>query len=178
MLLHLFLIVNMAVLLATSVVISQSVLAFLPLPNSRYLREIHWFSAYWVMIVVGIHLGIHWTRVMALLRSIFGVTVGSPVRTWALRASAVVFAGFGVWSFWVLGVWGKLTFTYSLEFWDFTASVAPFFGHWAGVVALPAILTHYLMANWVQQHSTSIASHRDPSGRARQTQRSTDPARR
>jgi hypothetical protein len=45
-------------------------------------------------------------------------------------------------------VWAELTLTFSLDFWDFTASVTPFFGHWAGVIALPAIITHYLMAWW------------------------------
>ena len=63
---------------------------------------------------------------------------------------AFICMGFGTWSFTVLGVWGKLTFSYSLDFWDFTASVAPFFGHWAGVIALPAVLTHYLLALWVR----------------------------
>jgi hypothetical protein len=144
-LLHMLLIANMAVLLVTSVFISKSLLAFLPLPDSTLLREIHWFSAYWVMVVVGIHLGLHWTRVMMLLRLISGRPSGSATRTWLLRTAALALAGFGTWSFWVLGVWGKLTFTYSLDFWDFTASVAPFFGYWAGVIALPAIITHYLM---------------------------------
>ncbi|WP_244441248.1 DUF4405 domain-containing protein [Mesorhizobium sp. STM 4661] len=166
-LLHLFLIVNMAVLLATSIVISRSVLAFLPLPNIAYLREVHWFCAYWVMIVVGIHLGIHWIRVMALLRSMLGLSRGSPLRAWTLRAAATANAGFGLWSFWVLGVWGKLTFTYSLEFWDFTASVTPFFGHWAGVLALPAILTHYVMTGWVSaaSHGGRLAGLRNPTQR-------------
>jgi hypothetical protein len=144
-LLHLALIANMAVLLVTSIVISRSVLAFLPLPNSIFLREIHWFSAYWVMIVVGMHLGLHWTRVMMLLRSLLGLSPGSAPRSWALRVAAMALAGYGVWSFRVLDVWGKLTFTYSLDFWDFTGSVTPFFGHWAGVIALPAIVTHYWM---------------------------------
>jgi hypothetical protein len=144
-LLHMLLIANMAVLLVTSVFLSKSLLAFLPLPDSTLLREIHWFSAYWVMVVVGIHLGLHWTRVMMLLRLISGRPSGSATRTWLLRTAALALAGFGTWSFWVLGVWGKLTFTYSLDFWDFTASVAPFFGYWAGVIALPAIITHYLM---------------------------------
>lgn len=144
-LLHLVLVANMAVLLVTSIVISRSVLAFLPLPNSIFLREIHWFSAYWVMIVVGMHLGLHWTRVMMLLRSLLGLSPGSAPRSWALRVAAMALAGYGVWSFRVLDVWGKLTFTYSLDFWDFTGSVTPFFGHWAGVIALPAIVTHYWM---------------------------------
>lgn len=166
-LLHVFLIVNMAALLATSVVISRSVLAFLPLPNIIYLREIHWLSAYWVMIVVGIHLGLHWVRVMAVLRSMLGLSRGSVLRAWTLRAAALASAGFGLWSFWVLGVWGKLTFTYSLDFWDFTASVTPFFGHWAGVLALPAIVTHYVMAEWVSaaSHSGRLAGLRKPTQR-------------
>ena len=111
-LLHLVLVANMAVLLVTSIVISRSVLAFLPLPNSTFLREIHWFSAYWVMIVVGMHLGLHWTRVMMLLRSLLGLSPGSAKRSWALRVAAMGLAGYGVWSFRVLDVWGKLTFTY------------------------------------------------------------------
>lgn len=143
--LHLLLIANMAVLLVTSVIISKSVFAALPIPDSVTLRDVHWFAAYWVMIIVGIHLGVHWWRVMALTRARLGLSAGDAARAWLLRAAAAALAVFGLWSWQVLEVSGKLTFTYSLEFWDFTASVTPFFGHWAGVVALPAVLTHYLM---------------------------------
>ena len=62
-----------------------------------------------------------------------------------LRIAAGVAVPFGVWSFSALNVWSKLTFTYSLEFWDFSASVTPFFGYWVAVVALPATVTHYSM---------------------------------
>jgi len=153
-LLHLFLVANMALLMATSIAISRSVLAFLSIPSSTYLREIHWFSAYWVMIVVGIHLGLNWTRVMALLRSVLGLTRSGPVTTWMLRTAALAGALYGIWSFWVLGVWGKLSFTYSLDFWDFTASVAPFFGYWAGVLVLPAVVTHYFLKVWMARGSS------------------------
>ncbi|MEY9380400.1 hypothetical protein ABIA10_006333 [Rhizobium leguminosarum] len=147
-LLHLLLIGNMLVLLITSIIISKSLFASLPIPDSIYLRDIHWFSAYWVMIIVGVHLGLHWTRVMAVVRSCLGMTSQSRVAIWALRLTAVAVACFGVLSMRMLGVWAKLTFTYSLDFWDFTASVTPFFGYWAGVVALPAVITHYGMSWW------------------------------
>lgn len=143
--LHLFLIANMLVLIVTSIVISKSLFAFLPIPDSIYLREIHWFSAYWVIIIVGAHVGLHWRRVIGIVR----VRVRSPSFTLAVpaaRIAAALMVMFGVWSFSVLGVWTKLTFGYSLDFWDFTASVSPFFGHWAGVLALSAVLTHYFLA--------------------------------
>jgi Domain of unknown function (DUF4405) len=143
--LHLLLLANMLVLLITSVVISKSVFELLPIPDSIYLRDVHWFAAYWVMIIVGLHLGLHWTRVMAMVRTNLRLSLRNSARTLVLRISAALLGGFGVWSFTVLGVWAKLTFTYSLDFWDFTAAVTPFFGHWAGVVSLPAIITHYGM---------------------------------
>lgn len=143
--LHLLLIANMLVLLITSVVISKSVFEFLSIPDSIYLRDVHWFAAYWVMAIVGVHLGLHWSRVMAMVRTTLRLSPANSGRTLVLRIAAAVLAGFGVWSFTVLGVWAKLTFTYSLDFWDFTAAVTPFFGHWAGVVSLPAIISHYGM---------------------------------
>lgn len=145
--LHLLLIVNMLILLGTSIVISKSLFSALPIPDSIYLREIHWFSAYWVMVIVGLHLGLHWQRVMAMTRNFLRLRY-SANRTVLLRFATVPLAVFGTWSFSVLGVWNKLTFTYSLDVWNFKTSVSPFFGHWAGVVALPAIFAHYGMTRW------------------------------
>lgn len=146
--LHAILIVNMLILSVTSVVISKSLFASLPIPDSIYLREVHWFSAYWVLLFVGAHLGLHWTRVMATGRSVLQLSSTNSTRTTALRLATLGLAGFGAWSFSVLDVWGKLTFTYSLDVWNFRTSVAPFLGHWTGVVALIASATHYSMLFW------------------------------
>ncbi|KQV22148.1 hypothetical protein ASC97_27635 [Rhizobium sp. Root1203] len=146
--LHAGLLVNMGVLLVTSVVISKSVFAWLPIPDSVYLREIHWFAAYWVIIVTGIHVGLHWERLRTSLLNLLGVKQTSPVLRAVLLAMGAAFALQGLASIQTLGVWTKLTFNYSLDFWDFTASVTPFFGHWLAVYTLSAILTHMLMAIW------------------------------
>lgn len=144
-LLHVLLMVGMAILLVTSIVISKSLFAFLPLPDSVPLRDVHWFSAYWVMMIVGVHLGIHWVRVMAMTRTALGLSRDSVIRKWALRAVTLLLVSFGAWSLPVLDVWTKLTFNFSLNFWNFNQSVSPFFAHWLAVVAIPAAATHYLM---------------------------------
>src|SRR5438876_2268735 len=41
--LHLWLVVNMAILAITSIVISRSLLGALPIPDNVYLRDVHWF---------------------------------------------------------------------------------------------------------------------------------------
>lgn len=151
--LHAVLALDMLVLLITSVVISKSLFTALPIPDSIYLREVHWFCAYWGMMIVRFHLGLHWMRVMALCRSALALSSISVARTIVLRLATLAFAAFGLWSFSVLDVWGKLTFTYSIDVWNFRTSVSPFFGHWLSVVALPAIATHYAMAAWRSRSS-------------------------
>jgi Domain of unknown function (DUF4405) len=110
--LHLLLIANMAALLVTSIVISKAVFRLLPIPDSIYLRDVHWFAAYWVMIIVGVHLGLHWTRVMAMVHTALRLTPVSSARALVLRAAAAFLASFGLWSCFVLGLGAKLTFTY------------------------------------------------------------------
>jgi hypothetical protein len=157
--LHVILIFNMLILLLTSIVISKSLFAALPIPDSIYLREVHWFSAYWVLMFVGAHLGLHWVRVMAIIRSVLRLSSNSTT-TAALRLFALLLTGFGTWSFLVLDVWSKLTFTYSLDVWNFRKSVTPYFGHWTGVVALTAIATHYSMHLWRGRSSAQRSAAR------------------
>lgn len=148
LILHAGLIVNMVVALVTSVVISKSVFTWLPIRDSIYFREIHWFSAYWVMIVTGIHVGLHWERLRASLMNLLGFGQANKVVRGILLTMGAALLVQGLASFQILGVWTKLTFNYSLDFWDFTASVAPFFGHWLAVFTVPAIITHALMTIW------------------------------
>ncbi|MEI1251424.1 hypothetical protein [Rhizobium aouanii] len=141
---HAWLAITMAVLVVTSVLISRSVLSFVQFTDNVSVIELHWFSAYWVMIIIAVHVGSHWTRVMATARTAFRLSP-SWIRAVILRLVAVLLLGFGAWSFAVLGVSTKLMFGYSLEFWDFTSSVTPFFVHWTTVMAGVGVASHYAM---------------------------------
>lgn len=142
---HTWLALNMAVLFVTSVLISRSLLSFIQFTDNVSVVELHWFSAYWVVIIVSAHIGTHWARVMAASRTLFRLSP-SRLRAWVLRLAAVMFVAFGTWSFLVLGVSTKLMFGFSIEFWDFTTSVTPFFSHWTAIIAGVAVLSHYSMA--------------------------------
>ncbi|KRC04503.1 hypothetical protein ASE23_28085 [Rhizobium sp. Root73] len=142
---HTWLAINIAVLLVTSVLISRSVLSFIQFTDNISVIEFHWFSAYWVAMIIAVHVGSHWTRVMVTAATVFRLSP-SRIRCGVLRLVAMTFVALGAWSFAVLGVSTKLMFGYSLDFWDFTASVTPFFAHWTAVVAGVAVLSHYSSA--------------------------------
>lgn len=144
LMIHVWLGITMAVLLATSVLISRSVLSFARFTDNVSVIELHWFSAYWVAIIVAIHAGSHWTRVMTIAGGLLRQSP-SPIRSAVLRLAALLLLGFGAWSFTVLGVSTKLLFGYSLEFWDFNRGASPFFAHWTAMMAGVAVLSHYTL---------------------------------
>lgn len=140
---HLLLAINMLVLLVTSMIVSKSLFAFLPFPDSVPLRDLHWFSAYWLMVAVGIHLGVHWSRVMRMTRTALGIAPRQARGVWVLRVATLAGCGLGLWGLPALELWTKLTFNFSLNFWNFNQSVVPFFVYWTAAVVVPATVTHY-----------------------------------
>ncbi len=136
---HLALLANMVILLVTSLFVSKSLFRIFGLSNGPLLSEIHWFSAYWVIVAVGVHFGVQWPRFVGVFVAAFNLPTTRGVGKWALRTLAAAAALFGLASLPVLDVGTKLSFGYSVDFWDFEASVLPFFLRWGGVVALAAV---------------------------------------
>ncbi|SFJ70931.1 protein of unknown function [Bosea sp. OK403] len=133
----------MLALLVTSVLISNALSPFLPPWGGFTVRQIHTLAAYWVLIIVSIHLGLRWPMLMGIARKLFGIRKPSALRTLLLRAVALGIALHGFWSCTVLGLGGKLSMQMTLDWWDFEASVAGFFVHCAAVAGLVMVATFY-----------------------------------
>jgi hypothetical protein len=143
--LTLLLLAGMLVLLATSLVISETVFAALRWDEDFTLRRLHAGTAYWMLLVVAVHLGLRWPLLMATASRLLGITQANRARTVVLRAVALGIAVQGVSSAQALNLRSKLLFQMSLEWWDFGASVAGFFGHCVAFAGLCIAVTHYAM---------------------------------
>lgn len=143
--LTLLLLAGMLVLLATSLVISETVFAELRWDNDFTVRRLHVGGAYWLLVVVAIHLGLRWPLLMATASRLFGITQPNRARTALLRSIAWGIAGQGVGSAQALSLESKLLFQMSLDWWDFGASVAGFFGHCLALAGLCISATYYAM---------------------------------
>ena len=100
------------------------------------------FAAYWVMVVVGLHIGLNWNRVTVLLRN---AGLRNALWVWIGWAAGLAFAIQGLRSAAVMDLWTRLRFDYSLVMWDFNEQTAAFFGHWLAIIALFAVATHVAM---------------------------------
>ena len=139
---NLSLLAIMLLLLVTSILASQSLFAFLPLPSFS-VRELHVLAAYWVLVVFAVHLGLHWSIIMGAARGVIGMKGQSVVRTWTLRAVTGAIAAYGVHSSFVMAMGSKLLNRPTLDMWDFSQATLQFFAHYGAIVGLYAALAHY-----------------------------------
>lgn len=108
-------------------------------------REVHTAAAYWFLILMAVHLGLHWKMVLSEARSLAGLAEPSRLGRLALKLSAAGIVVAGVQSSFARGVLGKLTAYYSFDYWDFDASIAGFFLQYLAIVGLYATLAYYAL---------------------------------
>lgn len=150
------LLAGMLALLGTSLVISETLFSSLRLDDDFTARQIHASLAYWLLIVVAIHLGLRWPLLMGVARKLLGITGPHTARTVALRVVAAGIAVQGLSSALALNLRSRLLFQMSLDWWNFEESVAGFFAHCMAVMGLCIVVTHYTM-QWLQRRQRAAA---------------------
>lgn len=139
------LLVAMLVLLASSLMISRSLFGFVE--GGFTARQVHMVAAYWVLLVLSIHLGMRWSMVIGAARAAFGLGMKSFV---VLRILAVAIAACGLRSSFEMAFGSKLVLHYTLDMWDFNDSVAGFFLNMAAIAGLYVVLAHYA-TTWLRR---------------------------
>lgn len=145
MTMNLSLLISMLTVLVTGVMISQTVFSFLPIRSDFTSRQVHASAAYWALVIVAIHLGWQWHKVVAMVSRMLGITAPSTLRTMALRLLGVGLAVFGVFSWQELGIGSKLLMRMSLVGWNFETSTPAFFVHHIAVIGLFAFLAYHAL---------------------------------
>ncbi|WOS65467.1 DUF4405 domain-containing protein [Sinorhizobium fredii] len=142
------LLIAMLALLVTSVLISNALSSVMSPYDGFTARQIHILAAYWVLVIVSVHLGLRWPMLMGVARKLTGLSQPHAVRTFALRVITILVAIHGVWSSFELAIGTKLTMQMTLDWWNFEESVAGFFIHCIAIAGLYPCLTYYA-AKWL-----------------------------
>ena len=80
--------------MVSGIFMSRYVFGFLRLWTEDWTQRIHLFCAYWGFLLMSLHLGLHWTMILGMLRRMTH-TASSPRRIRFLRYAAGVIAGLG-----------------------------------------------------------------------------------
>ena len=142
---NLLLAADMTILMVTGVMVSLDLFAFLKIENDFSARQVHTLAAYSGLILMSIHLGLHWDMLMNAARRALKISAPSRLRTALLRCAAAAIAIWCVKSTFDMDLWLKLFFGASFSFWDFEQSIAPFFAAWLSIMGTFISLTYYTL---------------------------------
>lgn len=128
--------------MVSGIILSRYALAFIPFHKGvSTARTIHLISAYWGMLMMGLHLGFHWSMIMGMVSRNMNKSV---VRTWIIRIIGIVVAVYGVVAFVHRDIANYLLLKNHFVFFDFSETPVTFFIDYVAVMALYVFIGHYI----------------------------------
>ena len=104
-------------------------------------RQVHMFCAYWGLVVMSLHLGLHWKMVVVMTGRLWEHPF--VIRKWAARTAAVVIAGYGLYAFCKRQIGDYLLMKVHFVFYDYEEGVFPFLLDYLAVMTLIAFIGYY-----------------------------------
>ena len=80
----------------SGILISTEILVELQATDLRLWVVLHHWAAYLSLIIIAVHIGIHWKMIMGLIKKIFAIKKVSKIRSVLLKAAAVVIVVYGI----------------------------------------------------------------------------------
>ncbi len=108
-------------------------------------RELHTASAYWFLVLMGVHLGMHWKMVMAEAKKWGGsawTSLPAPLRTVLLKLSSAGIAGYGLLACLERDVLARMTAYYSFGSGELDEPLLGFLVQFAAIVGLHCYLAY------------------------------------
>lgn len=134
---NILLVISTIVLLISSIMISDTLFAFLNIKSTMFLEQIHTTSAYWMFICVAVHLGIHFQRFISFLPKFY-----FPIfLKFTLSLGLIIYATF---AFVQRDVYTKLFMIYAFDYWDKRQSIIIWFIDYLSILLAFTILTQVL----------------------------------
>lgn len=148
------LLVTIAALLFSGIRLSRYVFVFLPgLGSAATARKVHMLFSYWSFLLMGLHLGLHWSMVTMTLRRRLN---GNAVWTAISRLVGAAAGLYGVYALWKHQIWLYLTLRSEFILFDFDRPAALYFLDYFCMMVLFALLAHMGVSLW-QKHKKGAA---------------------
>lgn len=146
------LLADMLALMFSGIRLSRYVFTFLPgLGSAATARRLHMLASYWGLVLMGLHLGLHWGMMASLFRRRFG-------GKWNLLLQyAGTAAGlYGVYAVWKHQIWLYLSLRSEFLLFDFDEPAALYFLDHFFMMALFILLSHGAVSLW-RNHRKGVA---------------------
>lgn len=142
----------------SGIVMSRHLFAFLPINSGMAAaRAMHLAGSYWGFVLMSLHLGLHWSRILGMFRkSIGGKKL--PALVWILRLFGLAIAGYGAYCFIKADIFSYMFLQNEFAFFDFEKSAVAVFSEYTAMMGL-WIFAGYSIAKGLGKLS-SVTSNR------------------
>ncbi len=129
--------------MVSGILLSRYVFSFLP-KHSGYeaAQKAHILCAYWGFVCMSLHLGFHWSMMLAMARKHLQP---SPLRTWSLRLIGWLWAVYGAFAFRRRGVSLYLLLRSHFVFYDYSEPVILFLIDYLSVMVVFVLIGYYFI---------------------------------
>jgi hypothetical protein len=138
-------IINIFLFIVAVSVFGSGLVLFLRINDGIEARQVHTTAAYWLLVLMGVHVGLYWKNVVSGVRFMAQGMTGQ----WAWRLAAhlpkagLLFALYGVWASCERSMGSKLFFGFSFDFWDKNWPIFLFFVNHLAVMSVYIVATKY-----------------------------------
>lgn len=135
----------MICLMASGIIMSRHVFAFLPISGGMgTARLVHMAACYWGFILMAFHLGLHWGKMLARFRQMSGMDRSSGIRRIVLWIAGVLTAGYGLYAFVTRDLATYMFLRTQFVFLDYSESPISFYIDYLTMMGLFIWIAHYL----------------------------------
>ena len=135
----------MGCLMASGIIMSRHVFAFLPISGGMgKARLVHMAACYWGFVLMAFHLGLHWGMMLARVRQMSGMNRSSGIRRTVLRIAGVLTAGYGLFALVTRYLASYMFLRTQFVFLDYSESPISFYIDYLAMMGLFIWIAHYL----------------------------------
>ena len=129
--------------LISGIILSRHVFVFLGIDGGRsFARTLHLVCAYWNLVLLSLHSGLHWNSLMAMAER--ASKKPSAIRTWVLRILASIVAGYGVVAFVNRDIGSYMTLRTQFAFFDYEEPLLLLLADYLAIMGLFVFMGHYV----------------------------------
>lgn len=136
--------VVMPALLVSGVFLSRDVFAAFGLEGGLWARKLHILTAYWGIILMSAHIGMHWEMIMGAVRKMSRTAPMTRRRVRLLRVAGTAVAMYGAYAFFEREFGPKLFYSDTFGFWNYDEPAVFFFIDYIAVMGLCVWIAHYI----------------------------------
>ena len=136
---------SLMLLLLIGGLMNAHLLRFMEFKGGMQYREWHTFAAHWGLVLVGMHIGMHWTVISGMIRKWTGTAFARPVAVVSLRSIGLALVCFGVWASFDREMGSKLFLGFGFDYWNPERPAVLFYCSTFSIMCLYAFVTHSVM---------------------------------